>query len=140
MEREHLHRGISEGSLARNVDYIEVNEHIDMIRVKHDKAFKIHRTLSIWCEDWVISRVNSVIVGTEDTDQKSIRGKQRILKKDQSISDYLNTLKKHTYEQLEKHSTMYQNVNNNESVLDVLKQKKEAIRSYFAIQKDHMKN
>ncbi|MFF2589514.1 hypothetical protein ACFVSS_16800 [Peribacillus butanolivorans] len=140
MEREHLHRGISEGSLARNVDYIEVNEHIEMIRVKHDKAFKIHRTLSIWCEDWVISRVNSVIVGTEDTDQKSIRGKKRILKKDQSISDYLNSLKKHTYEQLEKHITMYQNVNNNESVLDVLKQKKEAIRSYFAIQKDHMKN
>ena len=134
LEREHFHREISEKSLNRHVDYSEVHEHVEPIRVKHALAFNIHKTLNAWCEDWVLSRVKSV-AGTNEY----VSAKKRILTNGQTISDYLDYLKKHTYEQLEQHMTIYQHVHHGEHVLNVLRQKKEAMQSYFAIQKDRLK-
>lgn len=134
IEREHFHREISGKSLERHVDYSEVQEYIEPIRAKHALAMDIHKTLNKWCEDWVISRVKSV-TGTNDNEL----AKKRVLTDGQTISDYLGYLKKHTYEQLEQHMAVYQHVLHGEHVLNVLRQKKEAMHSYFAIQKDRIK-
>lgn len=134
VEREHFHREISEKSLDRYVDYNEVNEHIEPIRAKYSVASAIHETLNTWCEDWVISRVKTV---TEPNEKET--AKKREWKMDQSASEYLDYLKKTTYERLERLIAEYQHVNHNEYVLDVLQQKKETIKSYFAIQKDRIK-
>ncbi|MGE7604447.1 hypothetical protein ACQKL5_18530 [Peribacillus sp. NPDC097675] len=134
IEREHFHREISEKTLERKVDYSEVHEQIEPIRAKYALALDIYKTLNKWCEDWVISRVKSV-TGTNEMEM----AQKRVLTNGQTISEYLNYLKKHTYDQLEQHMAVYQHVHHGEHVLNVLRQKKEAMHSYFAIQKDRIK-
>ncbi|MFJ7830582.1 hypothetical protein ACIQXU_10185 [Peribacillus sp. NPDC097284] len=131
VDREQFHREISEKSLDRHVDYSEVDEHIEPIRAKYNLAMDMYQTLNKWCEDWVISRVKSAMTETGSS-------KKRILN-NQSPSDYLDYLKKHTYEQLERHMSVYRHINHGEYVLDILQQKKETLQSYFAIQKERLK-
>ena len=121
LEREHFHRDISERALGREVNYMEVEQHIEPIRLKFQQADFIHATLNSWCEEWLISRVKTV---TEEVE---------------GASEYLVTLRNDTYDQLDKLLVLIRKYGNaavspsNQPYS--LTSKKETIQSYFAIQR-----
>ena len=124
LEREHFHRDISERALGREVNYMEVEQHIEPIRLKFQQADFIHATLNSWCEEWLISRVKTV---TEEVE---------------GASEYLVTLRNDTYDQLDKLLVLIRKYGNaavspsNQPYS--LTSKKETIQSYFAIQRERL--
>lgn len=60
LERVHFHRDISEKALGREVNDLEMADHIEPILHKYHQAEFIRNVLNGWCETWLISRVKTV--------------------------------------------------------------------------------
>lgn len=136
LDRDHFHKSISEKALGREVNYLEVDQHIEPIRVKLKQADFIHNVLNNWCEEWLISRVKTVTEEGEEGIRKKTRDNKR------TASEFITDLRNDTYDKLDKLMTLIRKFGNHavppSSQNSSLTMKKATIQSYFAIQKDRL--
>ncbi|MFE4429177.1 hypothetical protein ACFRH9_19135 [Peribacillus butanolivorans] len=137
LDRDHFHKSISEKALGREVNYLEVDQHIEPIRVKLKQADFIHNVLNNWCEEWLISRVKTV---TEESEAEGIRKKTSDNKR--TASEFITDLRNDAYDKLDKLMTLIRKFGNHavppSSQNSSLTKKKATIQSYFAIQKERL--
>ncbi|MDF1996554.1 hypothetical protein [Peribacillus frigoritolerans] len=136
LERDHFHRNISEKALRREVNDLEMDEHIEPILRKYHQADFIRHVLNDWCETWLISRVKTV------TDEFRAEGKRKSTEDKQVAAEYMARIRNDTYGQLDRLLTLLLQFGNHAVAPDVrnfpLTKKKETLQSYFAIQKERL--
>ncbi|MET3319550.1 UNVERIFIED_ORG: hypothetical protein ABIC97_002646 [Peribacillus simplex] len=136
LDRDHFHKSISEKALGREVNYLEVDQHIEPIRVKLKQADFIHNVLNNWCEEWLISRVKTV---TEEGEAEGIRKKTR---DNSTVSEFITDLRNDTYDKLDKLMTLIRKFGNHavppSSKNSSLTKTKATIQSYFAIKRERL--
>ena len=117
LDREHFHRQISEQALGHTVDYLELDRHTEPIRQRHLQAAFICEKLGRWSEEWLLSRLR----GKENRDELL-----NLRNDTYDRFDHLITEANHFGSPVVPHSerTRY------------LAQKKDALQSYFSIQRD----
>ncbi|MGE7607845.1 hypothetical protein ACQKML_14665 [Peribacillus frigoritolerans] len=136
IERGHFHRNISEKALRREVNDLEMDEHIEPILRKYHQADFIRHVLNDWCETWLISRVKTV------TDEFRAEGKRKSTEDKQVAAEYMARIRNDAYGQLDRLLTLLLQFGNHAVAPDVrnfpLTKKKETLQSYFAIQKERL--
>lgn len=136
LDREHFHKDISEKALGREVNYMEVSQHIEPIRFKFQQADFIHAILNGWCEEWLISRVKTVTEEAEVSTTENPHDQKR------SAFDYITSLRNDTYDQLDKLLALIGEFGNAAvaptTQLYSLTKKRETIQSYFAIHRERL--
>ena len=140
LDREHFHKDISEKALGREVNYMEVNHHIEPIRLKFEQADFIHTILNGWCEEWLISRVKTV---TEEVESEGeVPATQNKQDQKRTALDYITSLRNDTYDQLDKLLVLIGKFGNAAVAPSIqqypLTKKKETIQSYFAIHRERL--
>jgi uncharacterized protein YbcI len=106
LDYDFLHKTISSSALGRDVDYIEVIDHTQPIRKKYEIIKHIKSVISDWCENWVISRVKSVVSENEEAANNSANVNEKVSKEkliDSFVDslDYISTLRTNTYKQIQ---------------------------------------
>ncbi|MGE7662375.1 hypothetical protein ACQKL6_11790 [Peribacillus sp. NPDC097197] len=140
LDREHFHKEISEKALGREVNYMEVNQHIEPIRLKFQQADFIYSILNGWCEEWLISRVKTATETIETEEEMTAPTTNPVPTR--TDSEYIIALRNDTYDQLDKLLALIGKFGNaavspsNQQY--TLTRKKETIQSYFAIQRDRL--
>ncbi|MBT2664100.1 hypothetical protein J7J00_01070 [Bacillus sp. ISL-4] len=137
LERVHFHRNISEKALCREVNDLEMAEHIKPILQKYHQADFIRHVLNDWCETWLISRVKTV------TEEFRAEGKGKSTDADKQVAaEYMARIRNDTYDQLDRLLTLLLKFGNHAVAPAVrnfpLTKKKETLQSYFAIQKERL--
>ncbi|WP_230137862.1 hypothetical protein, partial [Peribacillus frigoritolerans] len=100
LERDHFHRNISEKALRREVNDLEMDEHIEPILRKYHQADFIRHVLNDWCETWLISRVKTV------TDEFRAEGKGKNTEDKQVAAEYMARIRNDAYGQLDRLLTL----------------------------------
>ncbi|MGE7184170.1 hypothetical protein ACQKKK_09230 [Peribacillus sp. NPDC006672] len=135
LDRVHFHRNISEKALGREVNDLELAEHIEPILHKYHQADFIRHVLNDWCESWLISRVKTV------TEEFRAEGKKKSAQ-DGSAAEYMTRIRNDTYGQLDRLLTLTLKFGNHAVAPAIrnfsLTKKKETLQSYFAIQKKRL--
>lgn len=137
LERVHFHRDISEKALGREVNDLEMADHIEPILHKYHQAEFIRNVLNGWCETWLISRVKTV------TEELRAEGKKKSTHDDKQIAaEYMTRIRNDTYGQLDRLLTLILKFGNHAVAPSArnspLTKKKETLQSYFAIQKERL--
>ncbi|MGF7535300.1 hypothetical protein AAGG74_16735 [Bacillus mexicanus] len=150
LDNDYLHKTISENYEGGNAGFIAIDKHVTPIREKYKLTKHIYSTLKNWCEEWIISRVKSTVddfkVLSGPSSEEVIDGiKQKRGWTDHTAENakkYINDLKQFAYEQLNiltnQLSILGNKAINKDKRTNILKEAKEAISSYFAIQTDSL--
>lgn len=150
VDNEYFHKEISKKALERDVDFFEVNQHIQPIKDKYKKVIHIHNTLSFWCEEWVKSRVTSVVEDLSETssisvseDEVKLVNKKSRWTSPEAALEYLSTLKENVYQKFDELINQINTLGNKAIKKDIrtglLKMQKDSLSSFFAIQTDRAK-
>lgn len=147
IDMEDLHKRICSDELQRNVDYIEIHKYISPIHEKHKFLSRIAIVLENWCEEWVISRVNTlnddirtIVDDPENTEVKEKRGWAA----PKDGEEQRNSLKRNILEKISQLTNWL--ANNGNAAIEInkrgtlLEQMQESLVSYFAISSDNTKN
>lgn len=150
LENDFLHKTISENYEGEKVGFIALDNHISPIREKYNLAKHIYSTLKNWCEEWVISRVKSTVDDFKTLSSSSSEEVREDIKQKRGWDDhttetakkYINDLKQFAYEQLNNLTNQLAMLGNKaihkDKRANILKEAKEALSSYFAIQTDSL--
>lgn len=148
LECGYLHQSVSKQSLGREATFIEVEEHIKPIRDRYTKAHRIYALLNQWCEEWIVSRVKSVVTDSEtilkssDSEETESIKEKRGWKDLQPALAYISNLKESVYEQIDSLVAQLSRVGNKmiqpTERTYFLKKHRESFSSYFAIQSDRL--
>lgn len=113
LERDHFHRNISEKALRREVNDLEMDEHIEPILRKYHQADFIRHMLNDWCETWLISLVKTV------TDEFRAEGKRKSTEDKQVAAEYMARIRNDAYGQLDRLLTLLLQFGNHAVAPDV---------------------